>query len=146
MSTVNIRALYWGFPGGSVVKNPSANAGDMSSVPGLGISPGEGNGNPFQCSCLKNPTYREAWRATVHGVTKSQTRQWLVTFYSHRTCTFEIHMLVENLLFISMRNPLSQGNCGSEHFENTYLWSENISGQKTFYHDHHWKQTKNHPL
>ena len=57
------------------VKNPSANAGDMSSVPGLGISPGEGNGNPFQCSCLKNPTYREAWRATVHGVTKSQTRQ-----------------------------------------------------------------------
>lgn len=50
-------------------------------------------------------------------------------------------MLVEKLLFIPMRKPLSQGNRGSEHFENTYLWSENISGQKTFYHDHHRKQT-----
>ena len=64
-----------------------------------------------------------------------------VTFYSHSTCTFEIHMLVEKLLFIYMRKPLSQGNCGSEPFENTHLWSENISGQKTFYHNHHRKQT-----
>ena len=63
-----------GFPGGSVVKNLSANAGDMSLIPGLGRSPGEGNGNPLQCSCLGNPMDRGAWWAAVHGVAKSQTR------------------------------------------------------------------------
>ena len=56
-----------GFPGGSVVKNPLASAGDAGSVPGLGRSPGEGNGNPFQYSCLGNPMDRGAWQATVHG-------------------------------------------------------------------------------
>ena len=59
-----------------VVKNPPANAGDprvTGSIPGLGRSPGEGNGNPFQFSCLENPMDRGAWRATVHGVAKSQT-------------------------------------------------------------------------
>ena len=58
----------WGFPGGSVVKNPLANEGDGGSIPGLGRSPGEGNGNPLQYSCLENPMDRGAWRATVHGV------------------------------------------------------------------------------
>ena len=60
-----------------VVKNPHANAGDVrdaSSIPGSGRSPGGGYGNPLQSSCLENPTDRGAWRATVHGVTKSQTR------------------------------------------------------------------------
>ena len=57
-----------GFPGCSVVKNPPANAGDTGSIPGSGISPEEGNGNPLQYSCLGNPMDREAWRATVHGV------------------------------------------------------------------------------
>ena len=60
-----------GFPGGSVVKN-SANPGDVGSIPGLGRSPGEGDGNPLQYSCLGNPVNRGAWRATVHGVPKSQ--------------------------------------------------------------------------
>ena len=54
----------------SVVKNPPANSGDPGSVPGLGQSPGEGNGNAFQYSCLGNPTDRGAWQATVHGVAK----------------------------------------------------------------------------
>ena len=53
-----------------MVKNPPANAGHMGSIPGLGRSPGEGNGNPLQDSCLGNPMDRGAWRATVHGVTK----------------------------------------------------------------------------
>ena len=59
-----------GFPGGSAVKNLSANAGDTGSIPGLGRSPGEENGNPLQYSCLGNPMDREVWQATVHGVTK----------------------------------------------------------------------------
>ena len=67
-----------GFPGGSEGKEYACNAGDtgdMGSIPGLGRSPGGGNGNPFQYSCLKNPMGREAWRARVYGVTKSWT--WL---------------------------------------------------------------------
>ena len=58
------------FPGDSMVKNLPANAGDVGLIPGLGRSPGGGNGNPLQYSCLGNPTDREAWRATVHGVAK----------------------------------------------------------------------------
>ena len=61
------------FPGGSVVKNPAANAGDLGLIPGPGGSPGGGNGNPLQYSGLENPTDRGAWQATVHGVAKSQT-------------------------------------------------------------------------
>ena len=53
-----------------MVKNSPANAGDASSILGLGRSPGEGNGNPLQYSCLGNPMDRGAWWATVHGVTK----------------------------------------------------------------------------
>ena len=59
-----------GFPGGSVVNNLPANAGDMSSFPGSVISPREGNGKPLQYSFLGNPMDREVWRVTVHGITK----------------------------------------------------------------------------
>ena len=62
-----------GFPDGSVVKNLPANAGDLSLIPGSERSPGEGNGNPLQCSCLEIPLGRGAWWATVHEVTESQT-------------------------------------------------------------------------
>ena len=51
----------------------SGDAGDVASIPGLGRSPGGGNGNPFQYSCLGNPIDRGAWRAAIHGVAKSQT-------------------------------------------------------------------------
>ena len=60
-----------------VVKNPPANAGDTGdagSIPGSKRSFGEGNGDPFQYSCLENPMDRGTWRATVHGVAKNQTR------------------------------------------------------------------------
>ena len=60
-------------PSGSVVKNPPANAEDTGLVPGLGRSPGEGNGNPIQYSCLGNFMDRGTWQATVHGVAKTQT-------------------------------------------------------------------------
>ena len=62
------------FPGGSGVKNALANAGAVSLIPGSGRSPGGGNGNPFQYSCLGNPMERGAWGATFHGVAKSQTQ------------------------------------------------------------------------
>ena len=66
----------WGFPGGAVVKNLPANAGDsgdVGSTPGSERSPGVGNGNPLQDSCLENSMDRGAWWATLCEVTKSQT-------------------------------------------------------------------------
>ena len=54
-----------------MVKNPSVNAGDMVLIPGLGRSPGGGNGNPLLYSCVGNPMDKGAWQAIVHGVTKS---------------------------------------------------------------------------
>ena len=62
------------FPGGSDGKASAYNAGDPGSIPGSRRSPGEGNGNPLQHSCLENPMDRGAWLAAVHGVTKSWTR------------------------------------------------------------------------
>ena len=59
-----------GFPGGSEVKASASNAGNLGSIPGSGRSPGKGNGNPFQYSCLGNPMDRRAWRATVQRVAK----------------------------------------------------------------------------
>ena len=58
-----------GFPGGSEVKNLPDNAGDTGLIPGLGRSPGEGNGSPLQYSCLGNPMDRGVWWAAVYGVT-----------------------------------------------------------------------------
>ena len=70
-----------------MVKNPSANAGDAGdpgSIPGSGRSPGEGNGNPLQDSCLGNPMDRGAWWTAVHGVAKSQARlKRLSTAHTH---------------------------------------------------------------
>ena len=66
--------ILLGFPGGLVGKESAAcNAGDAGSIPGLGRSPGGGNGNPFQYSCLENPMDRGTWSDTIHGVVKSWT-------------------------------------------------------------------------
>ena len=64
-----------GFPGGSAIKNPPAKARDAGSIPGLGRSPGYGNGNPFQYSCLGNLMDRETWWVTVYDSQNSRTRQ-----------------------------------------------------------------------
>ena len=63
-------------PGGSEGKASPCNVGDLGLIPGSGRSPGEGNGNPLQCSCLENPRDRGAWWASVYGVTQSRT--WLM--------------------------------------------------------------------
>ena len=62
--------MGWGFPDGSAVKDLPANTGDAVLIPGLETSPGEGNGNPLQYSCLGSPMDRGAWQATVCGVAK----------------------------------------------------------------------------
>ena len=70
--TDGLRSL--GFPGGSDGQETACNAGDLGSIPGSGRSTGEENGHPLQYSCLENSMDRGVWRATVHGITKSQTR------------------------------------------------------------------------
>ena len=69
-----LKQYFWGFPGGSEVKVSACNARNLGSIPGSGRSPGEGNGNPLQYSCLENPVDRGAWWATDHGVAKSWAR------------------------------------------------------------------------
>ena len=66
-----------------MVKASAYKAGDLGSIPVSGRSPGEGNGNPLQYSCLENPMDRGAWWAAVHGVTKSQTQLSDFTFTFH---------------------------------------------------------------
>ena len=76
MNSSNTYVLYMleGFPGFSDGKESACNAGDPGSIPGLGRSPGKGNGNPFQYSGLESSMDRGAWWAIVHGVSKSWTR------------------------------------------------------------------------
>ena len=63
-----------GLPHDSDAEESACNAGDLGSIPESGRSPGEGNSNPLQYSCLENPMHRGAWWATVHGVAKSWTQ------------------------------------------------------------------------
>ena len=83
--------MLWGFPGGSIVKNPPANVGDprdLGSIPGLERSYGGRNGNLLQYSFLGNPMDRGAWQATVHGVAKeSDTAKQLSTSFDIRPKT-----------------------------------------------------------
>ena len=76
-------AMILVFPGGLDGKASAYNAGDPGSIPALGGSPGEGNGNPLQCSCLENPMDGGAWWATVHKVTKSQTQLKQLSLHAH---------------------------------------------------------------
>ena len=71
---IQLQFLKFGFPGGSGGKESTCNAEDLGSIPGSGRSPGEGNDNPLQYSCLENPMDREAWQATVYGAAKSPTQ------------------------------------------------------------------------
>ena len=92
--------MYQGFPGDAiVVKNLPANAGDIRDaglIPGSGRSSGEGNGSPFQYSCLENPMDGGAWWARVHGVTKSQTQLTDFTFLSFYINTKHFYMISIN--------------------------------------------------
>ena len=74
---IRMDMLYWGFPGGAVVKSSPANAGDAidtGSIPGSGRFPGGGHSNPLQYSCLENATDRGAWQAAVYRVAQSWTQ------------------------------------------------------------------------
>ena len=99
-----------GFPGGSDGKASAYNAVDPGSIPGLGRSPGEGNGNPLQYSCLKIAVDRRPWQATVYGVAKSWTRLSDFTFHFH----FHIYKLGLPWCGSVVKNlPANTGDVGS---------------------------------
>ena len=80
-----------GFSGGSMIKKPPANAGGMGSTPGSGRSPGEGNGNSLQCSCLENSMNRGSWKATVHGAIKeSDQTSWLKQWQQQQISSLKV--------------------------------------------------------
>ena len=88
--------------GALVVKNPSVREGDIrdvGSVPGLGRSPGEGNGDPLQYSCLENPMDRGAWWAMVHRVAKSWTQLKQLSMHSHEQAGTTRTAMVKMRLF-----------------------------------------------
>ena len=90
MECLGRKRLASPFSGGSDGKESACNAGDLGLIPGLERFPGKGNGYPLQCSCLENFKNRGAWRATVHGVAKSQTWRATNTFTLLSQC---IHIL-----------------------------------------------------
>ena len=90
---------YYTIPGGSDGKVSAYNVGDLGSIPGSGRSPGKGNGNPLRYSCLENPVDGGSWKATVHGVAKSQT--WLNDF------TFTFYHVYISLSLTSLSMALS---------------------------------------
>ena len=89
-NSVDLRKTL-GFPGGSVVKNLPASAANTGSISGLGKSPGEGNGNPFQYSCLENPRDGGAWWASIYGVTQSWTRLKQLSSSSKSSILIVVH-------------------------------------------------------
>ena len=94
------------------IKASACNAGDSGSIPGSGGPPGEGNGNPLQCSCLGNPKDRGAWRATVHGmervrhnlVTKPLPYVCMQTVFHDRVVTEALLILIISLKILIMSN------------------------------------------
>ena len=98
--------LTLGFPGGSEVKASACNAGDLGSIPELGRSPGEGNSNPLQYSCLENPMDGGAWWATVQRVAKSRTRLSDFTFTFMLTLHFHYLLFSEYLIFTLLTSML----------------------------------------
>ena len=107
-SILNEACKEWrGLPRWLSGKNLPADVGDTGLIPGLGRSPGEGNGNPFQYSCLGNPSDRGTWWATVHGVTrvglqqlKSDKKEWNLFACSEFTSEIEQSMLHSSLIVV----------------------------------------------
>ena len=109
--------LVMGFPGGSDGKVSACNVGDPGSIPGLGRSPGEGNGNPIQYACLENPRDRGSWWAAVCGVAQSRTQLKRLSSSSSSSRASLIAQLVKNppamqenlVQFLVWEDPLEKG-------------------------------------
>ena len=133
---------YWGFPGGSDGKASAYNAGDLGWIPGSGISPGEGNGNPLQYSNLENPMDGGAWWATVHGVARVG-HDWVTSL--HFIHYIHIYKLTSTNIEYSLHSQLfsrtrAQGHSSCQYFlydfwclftfQNSWWWNLLSSGHR----------------
>ena len=125
MAATNFPLLF--FFGGSEVKESACNAGDLGLIPGSGRSPGEGNGNPLQYSCLENPLDGGVWWATVHRVAKSQTRlsdfaHTPLQYFSSQAPTFHPDVNVASwALVLSYATNTSFPSCATSLFHVSWL-------------------------
>ena len=117
-----------------VKKNPCANAEDTSSIPGSRRSPGEGNGNPLQYSCLEKPLDRRAWRATVRGVAKS----WTPLSYFTSTHTHAQYYHIINTGSIKCRVFICVGLCVRRPEASNLQWILPTQGSNL--HLLHWQE------
>ena len=106
-SSIPIWGFPGGFPGGSEIKASACKAVDLGSIPRRERSPGEGNGNPLQYSCLENPMDGAAWWATVHSVAKSRTRLSDFTHSLYWFSRFHIYVLIYDICFCFWLTSLS---------------------------------------
>ena len=141
--------FFLGVPGGLDDKESACNEGHLGLIPGSGRSPGEGNGNPLQYSCLENPVDGGAWQATVRGVAELDTTEWL---YFSFWLTLWLHRVL-SLVTIMNRGAFSRGStsswcwcnwfCGGlvtesvSHNEQTCLWGH-LSSQSSRTVLKHW--------
>ena len=141
--------FFLGVPGGLDDKESASNEGHLGLIPGSGRSPGEGNGNPLQYSCLENPVDGGAWQATVRGVAELDTTEWL---YFSFWLTLWLHRVL-SLVTIMNRGAFSRGStsswcwcnwfCGGlvtesvSHNEQTCLWGH-LSSQSSRTVLKHW--------
>ena len=136
-SPKRMQLVHYSFPGGSEVKASACNAGDLGSIPGSGRSPGEGNGNPLQYSCLENPMDWGASWATVHGVAKSQwligLPRWLVV----KNCLLMQETWETLIWSLGQEDPLEEGMAThSSTLVWRMPWTEKPSGHKV---RHDWR-------
>ena len=111
--SLKILCLYRGnFPGGSDCKQSAYNVGHPGSIPGLGSSPGEGNVNPLQYSCLENPMDGGAWRGRVHGVAKRQTRLKQISTQSPWELLWKSQAFLENMFIQTQKK---RRHCGKQN-------------------------------
>ena len=104
--TLRPLSLFRGFPLGSDRKESACSVGVPGLIPGLGRSPGEGNGNPLQYSCLENPVDRGAWQATVHEVTELDMTEWLIYTHTHTHIVLFLIFWGISILFSIVAAPI----------------------------------------
>ena len=122
LKRLSVHICIWGFPSGSVVKNlpdKARNTGNTQLIPGSGRSPGGGNGNPLQYSCLKNPVDRGPWQAALHRVTQSWTQLKRLSMHA---CTGEGNG--NPLQYSCLKNPRDREAWWATVYGVTQSWTQ----------------------
>ena len=135
---------YWGFPSNSVGKESACNVGDLGLIPGLGRSPGEGNGNPLQYSCMKNPVDRGPGRLQSMGSQKvgfQVAQRWRIHMPSRRRTRHGFNLWVRKILWRKKWQPTWVFLSGKSHGQRSLAgyspWSRKESDTTEWLNGHH---------